>query len=189
MSWTEKLYEGGHLIASRVFGEDELSPGEREAVEQGLEDIREGHTRPLQEVTKDCTREWIRGLCDEYGREELVFRVWGKGHVFSLSARNPHTDRECPPWVRDGDQLTEDVVVDAIEQMNFTLASGFEWISVEDRWPKEGQVVLFVDKTYSEATVECGQYSGTTFYSYPDDNPPWGNVTHWRPLPEPPKQG
>lgn len=65
------------------------------------------------------------------------------------------------------------------------------WISVKKRWPAEGQQVL----------VTIKDESGDTSYSYTTtgwhistgdhwivDNELTGWVTHWMPLPEPPKE-
>lgn len=61
-----------------------------------------------------------------------------------------------------------------------------EWISVKERLPKPGQEVLLwatgapLQKTYSR--YDMGVYN-------PDIYQPWWDyVTHWMPLPEPPKE-
>ena len=62
-----------------------------------------------------------------------------------------------------------------------------EWISVEDRLPEKGQVVL----AFGKKSASTGQYRG-----FERERKFWrwkGNtirvVTHWMPLPEPPKEG
>lgn len=66
-----------------------------------------------------------------------------------------------------------------------------EWISVEDRLPQAGQVVKYkaeiwrfgsMDRIDSFSGVFDGEYFGDADY---DDH--YENVTHWQPLPEPPK--
>lgn len=66
------------------------------------------------------------------------------------------------------------------------MPSAQEWISVDERLPKKGQVVL----AYGTRSSTTGQFQGIGAR-------PWfwmwkGNtikrVTHWRPLPEPPKE-
>lgn len=66
-----------------------------------------------------------------------------------------------------------------------------EWISVKDRLPEEGTLVL----TYGPNGIPT--YKVDYKIDFPAENPPyvWGNqlvdeyeiVTHWMPLPEPPK--
>lgn len=67
-----------------------------------------------------------------------------------------------------------------------------QWISVEDRLPKEQQCILAYEKDYG---VMWGDYQGIKY-----SQPVWivrkqgliirtTEVTHWMPLPEPPKEG
>lgn len=67
------------------------------------------------------------------------------------------------------------------------------WISVEDELPKKGTNVLFFSSGWNEPMM--GYYKNWNwqrhqhiFHSY-TDNATWYNVTHWMPLPAPPKKG
>lgn len=67
------------------------------------------------------------------------------------------------------------------------------WISVEDELPPKEENVLIWSSGSKEAMI--GYYIGRNwqrktndFYSYVDDGY-WHNVTHWMPLPAPPKKG
>jgi hypothetical protein len=61
------------------------------------------------------------------------------------------------------------------------------WISVKDRLPEKGQEVLIFDKYtdtvnycwYNEGIWDCGCYC-EIYYNH---------VTHWQPIPAPPKDG
>ena len=57
-----------------------------------------------------------------------------------------------------------------------------EWISVKDRLPDDDEVVIIcTDKNF----VYAGELIGDTWFL---DNDSWtATVTHWMPLPEPPK--
>ena len=57
-----------------------------------------------------------------------------------------------------------------------------EWISVEDRLPKEDEIVIIcTDKNF----IYAGELIGDTWFL---DNDSWtATVTHWMPLPQPPK--
>ena len=58
-----------------------------------------------------------------------------------------------------------------------------EWISVESRLPERGQKVLY----YFDVTgVSAGQYLGDNCFGGKLGFL-CGDVTHWMPLPEPPK--
>ena len=67
-------------------------------------------------------------------------------------------------------------------------ASKQEWISVEERLPKQsGKYIVCTKK---------GNVYQTKFYSYPENKGGhWGqkdngrSITHWMPLPDPPKEG
>ena len=57
-----------------------------------------------------------------------------------------------------------------------------EWISVKDRLPKEDEIVIIcTDKNF----IYAGELIGDTWFL---DNDSWTEtVTHWMPLPQPPK--
>jgi hypothetical protein len=68
--------------------------------------------------------------------------------------------------------------IDALEQDN-------EWISVKDRMPEEGVDVLVYGYIYLNrkgADVDFVDGESGNFFYYDE-----GEVTHWRPLPEPPE--
>lgn len=65
-----------------------------------------------------------------------------------------------------------------------------EWISVEDKKPENGMcVIAFVDSYF----VVAAQYRDGVFYDVVKDSDGYffetvsRDVTHWMPLPEPPK--
>ena len=61
-----------------------------------------------------------------------------------------------------------------------------EWISVKDRLPENYKTVLGY---YKDGDMEFLEYRKGVFISYDEDGYPSeaDYVTHWRPLPEPPK--
>ena len=60
-----------------------------------------------------------------------------------------------------------------------------KWINVKDRRPEEGQVLVYM----AWGGCAVAQFEGTRFYTNGHFNPvPAGVVTHWMPLPEPPKE-
>jgi len=60
-----------------------------------------------------------------------------------------------------------------------------EWISVEDRLPKNGDPVLYYDGYFSFLGHIDNGYRWHSFY----DGDRHCHVTHWMPLPEPPTKG
>lgn len=69
-----------------------------------------------------------------------------------------------------------------------------EWISVTDKLPNDGETVLVVVRRYSAgflpmSAVEMASYSRDFDWVF-DDAPVFGviDITHWMPLPEPPKE-
>jgi len=91
-----------------------------------------------------------------------------------------------------GTCLCCDDAIDAIcniELVAIKMAEGSRWISVEYRLPEPGQYVLqwgesVVDKYrgLGESTMMAGQLINDHGHRWAD----WG-VTHWMPLPNPPK--
>ena len=61
------------------------------------------------------------------------------------------------------------------------------WISVNDRLPEERKDVLclFQDKEGERNRVEISWIDSVRCFMYEDI---FGKVTHWQPLPEPPKE-
>jgi hypothetical protein len=62
-----------------------------------------------------------------------------------------------------------------------------EWISVKDRMPEEGVDVLvygdiYLNRNRKGADVDFVDRESGNFFYYDE-----GEVTHWRPLPEPPE--
>jgi len=62
-----------------------------------------------------------------------------------------------------------------------------EWISVEDRLPEDGQSALAIEVGDDDPTV---LYMVDGVWVEPLSEVRWAwPVTHWMPLPEPPKEG
>ena len=57
------------------------------------------------------------------------------------------------------------------------------WISVEDRLPDVDREVLINSHGFCYVTYHCGEYWETEDLECSEDS-----ITHWQPLPEPPKQ-
>ena len=71
-----------------------------------------------------------------------------------------------------------------------TLTQPNEWISVEEKLPEDGQIVLFHQKN---GFIYCAEYfAGNSIMStgWFIDNDCWEaeEVTHWMPLPKSPKE-
>ena len=66
---------------------------------------------------------------------------------------------------------------------NHLIANGVtvqEWISVEDRLPEQGQEVIVYSGGVLKPTVFAYQFWNKNYDS-------WARITHWMPLPQPPK--
>lgn len=55
------------------------------------------------------------------------------------------------------------------------------WISVDDKFPENGQIIIVFDLD----EVEFSEYYGSKFY-FVNCGATYVNVTHWQPLPKPP---
>lgn len=58
-----------------------------------------------------------------------------------------------------------------------------KWISVKDKMPKNGEQVI----AYNGKSVEVGLYCFSESFRYFDYSKKNHNITHWMPLPSPPK--
>lgn len=97
----------------------------------------------------------------------------------------------------DTDIVRQDkVALNLLEQVLYdiqhvpTLTQPNEWISVEEKLPEDGQIVLFHQKN---GFIYCAEYfAGNSIMStgWFIDNDCWEaeEVTHWMPLPKSPKE-
>lgn len=93
-------------------------------------------------------------------------------------------EEEIPPI-----DTCEDFIADSILSAGYRKQSEGEWISVEDRLPEESCECLTVDKLGLVLQVSYSGRHRAFNASDGDDGDKWkvGGVTHWMPLPEPPK--
>ena len=56
-----------------------------------------------------------------------------------------------------------------------------EWVSVEDRLPEKGDLVITVSDHGDTSSLYSEYFEGTRFWSKA-----FNNITHWMPLPSPP---
>lgn len=107
--------------------------------------------------------------------EQIRFNVMECAHGHCLS--------ECP--YDSYDECTKDILNDALTLIEHLEAKVQKWISVEERLPEDGETAL----TYKNGIVEVQVYEkkrngwikGNWFWSM-------ATVSHWMPLPEPPKE-
>jgi hypothetical protein len=62
-----------------------------------------------------------------------------------------------------------------------------EWIKTQDKFPAVGDSVLFVSPQTLKGIVLRGKYNGKGMGWESDFALHYSTVTHWMPLPEPPK--
>lgn len=81
-----------------------------------------------------------------------------------------------------------DVALDAAEAIQQLKAQQPCWISVKERLPKDGQKVIAAFRDGGGVIVDQARYSNGEF-DFADWAYVWDeNITHWTPLPEPPKE-
>jgi hypothetical protein len=59
-----------------------------------------------------------------------------------------------------------------------------EWISVKERLPAVGETVLIYYRYHDQQSIVTARFVNGGFIGFWD-----ADVTHWQPLPEPPKEG
>lgn len=83
-----------------------------------------------------------------------------------------------------------DILMRAAERIR-ELEQAMRWVPVTERLPERGQAILFYVGAYSE--IHSGTWQDASFLehdgysSWPAHDDPRYGVTHWMPLPEPPK--
>jgi len=79
-----------------------------------------------------------------------------------------------------------DDAADAIEELVDAVP---HWISVEERLPESGERVLIMFKPFEDdENISIGWLTKSGFDCYDDSVYFFRSVTHWMPLPEPPKE-
>lgn len=91
------------------------------------------------------------------------------------------------PYLHTAEDIPADVVIEDIRAMP-TITPQDEWVSVEDALPDKHTQVLMWDSKWNIA--EAGNYYNRHFWVYNEigDGFIAENITHWMPLPEPPKE-
>lgn len=95
---------------------------------------------------------------------------------------------DCPYWAEDcGRKLKRDTLVLLKAQESRSTVS--HWISVNDRMPANGQDVLVYIDDYGESRITgCNYDNGVWYDCVMNCEIVIPNITHWMPLPEPPKE-
>ena len=84
---------------------------------------------------------------------------------------------------------------DGLDEVNEACRMGMEalertrWIPCSERLPKIGSTVLTLDKRHNIMSRTIRAYMDGKLYFTPDGLAPGKHITHWQPLPEPPKEG
>lgn len=112
------------------------------------------------------------------------------------------TDQHCFESIYDAEWMEEalrdlptadvvgkeewDKLMFLVEEANKVLESAPKWISVKERLPEKGISVLCACR----ANIFCVmKWDGIDWFENPTHVYMSGFVTHWMPLPEPPKEG
>lgn len=66
-----------------------------------------------------------------------------------------------------------------------TVPAYEQWISVEDKWPQNGEWILVY---LSDGNMICGSYYDAMGFALDYYYEDMGQITHWMPLPEPPEE-
>ena len=77
---------------------------------------------------------------------------------------------------------------DALRELGAKEKPFGEWISVKDRLPETGERVLTFDKWGHIRDRELFMFKSGFICFRPDGLVPVKDITHWMPLPEPPKE-
>ena len=77
--------------------------------------------------------------------------------------------------------------LEKLEKLEKFEQNNNEWISVQDRLPEINTYVLIVYAGYSMFVAYRDNSEGDLCFRGDDGNPLY-NITHWMPLPEPPKE-
>lgn len=98
---------------------------------------------------------------------------------------------ECLPWGEITSHTAEDIAKRLVENgvtFDKDINAPSKWIPVGERFPEAGKEVLCLTKGFGQWVATWDDY-GDEMWS---DGEIWMNkygITHWMPLPEPPKGG
>ena len=108
--------------------------------------------------------------------EKLIYANALKAHIFWQAEKH------------NTDYLSVDMVVDAIDNAPTVDAVEVvqQWIPVTERLPERFVYVLAMTD-FGEAAVARLKGSGRWYIGWTNDR--YDDITHWMPLPQPPKEG
>ena len=139
-------------------------------------DVREKLVEIIQNSVGGCARHWAEVIAD------------------GLIANGVTVQEDC----KDCAEATQNCIVKLQEQIA-ELRSAQEWISVKDRLPKRPpDRVDDQGRSWFTTGIECLVYDGKNVFAahycfmnkcfwYSDTLHPLKNITHWMPIPQPPK--
>ena len=78
----------------------------------------------------------------------------------------------------------EDAAADALAYIQQLEAQVPKWISVEERLPEYGRYLVIIQTECGMGKVITATYNDMGWWTYGNS----GELTHWMPLPEPPKE-
>ena len=173
-----------------------------------MDELREKMTELIRNAHKKCKANITCSACPRYGHgSDCVYLLMadyliangvtvadGKGTDGPLTICQQCLHRDaCLAWIGHGKALYDDFVFsvdgcpyfeDAVKVVEIDQFN--KWIPVTERLPDKGKVVLALGKRHATS----GMFQGTSKY----DPKLWywkggtlKEVTHWMPLPEPPK--
>jgi hypothetical protein len=121
-------------------------------------------------------------------REKLIELIRKPIAILPDKAFSPHIKFTLPYAEELADHLIANGVTldDQVASISKQLASS-EWISVNDRLPEDGEIVLVCGSrggVYTAVLNKPGQYNG---WHKLNSKSHYCNPTHWMPLPQPPK--
>ena len=73
---------------------------------------------------------------------------------------------------------------DALAYIQQLEAQALQWISVEERLPEYGRYLVVTQKGNAGPKAHTATYNHMGWWTHAD----FGEITHWMPLPEPPKE-
>lgn len=116
----------------------------------------------MRPIDADALYRKVKAECNPYGKPSIG---WEDG-------------QRMMEWIEHAPTVVKDINVPT------------KWVSVKDRLPKDGQDVLaYLNDGEETRIAPCHYFNGVWFDSVMNCVAVLQDVTHWMPLPEPPKEG
>ena len=142
------------------------------------------------ECYESCDECDKQDICSTFTNESIITKAGEAADAIEELTRKVESleaMREISPEAEYAIDKHADSIISQMDELISELKSKPCWISVEERLPEKYEVVIALNKRGKQHDIDKAYWNGFGFYRH-YRKAPYSNVTHWMPLPKPPKE-